>query len=483
MSQVGDTPNSRTASDHQEGVNHGSPSTNELCIKLIEEFTNGRISKDKAIQEIINTFWESDAHGGVLAIQIQMAVSAYIVMFDWAGLLNRMQLNEGEDSVWNHWTLEEQIQCPLLSWIKPLNWKQAWEEELLTKDSSPGPEKKIQKLILSPAARNSPESSSTTTWLTSKSQSTIYSVCGLYLSSLTLSGSKYYRGKQLTWTSLSPWSTPPLQTTEPLSHLDTLNFDLGTWSQHKQSKTTETGLSCTVCSNVQYGLSTHTGKASSSTMGNASQHISPLQMQPDRDESSTLTKWSSGGLDQSTTFPLTNFKNSDSLRCGTFSEKLQGIWTHRGCSKQEEARNKGVDLHGEAGMLADCLTKESAWDKWVIANTGMCVLCTEGMAMSKRNAQQERLKQIEEWERPRWVRVFLWEVGEGDIGLTTLYSLTMKPLLHPGIAATKDKVRIKTICACLDLFKIICQIRVDTFKWLLTHHLNWPFVDSVIIGL
>ena len=43
MSQVGDTPNSRTVSDHQQGANHGSPSTNELCIKLVEEFTNGRI--------------------------------------------------------------------------------------------------------------------------------------------------------------------------------------------------------------------------------------------------------------------------------------------------------------------------------------------------------------------------------------------------------------------------------------------------------
>ena len=84
MSQVGDTPNSRTASDHQEGVNHGSPSTNELCIKLIEEFTNRRMSKDEAIQESINTFQESDAHDGISAVQIQMAISTYIAMLDQA---------------------------------------------------------------------------------------------------------------------------------------------------------------------------------------------------------------------------------------------------------------------------------------------------------------------------------------------------------------------------------------------------------------
>ena len=85
MSQVGDTPNSTTASDHQERINLGSPSTNELCIKLVEEFTNGRISKDEAIQEIINTFRESDAHDGISAVQIQTAISTYIVMLDQAG--------------------------------------------------------------------------------------------------------------------------------------------------------------------------------------------------------------------------------------------------------------------------------------------------------------------------------------------------------------------------------------------------------------
>ena len=85
MSQVGDTPNLRTSSDHQEGINLGSPSTNELCIKLIEEFTNGGISKVEAIQVIINTFQESDAHDGIFAIQIQMPISAYITMLDQAG--------------------------------------------------------------------------------------------------------------------------------------------------------------------------------------------------------------------------------------------------------------------------------------------------------------------------------------------------------------------------------------------------------------
>ena len=99
MSQVGDTPNSRTVSDHQKGVNLGSPSTNELCIKPIEEFTNGRILKDEAIQEIINTFQESDAHDRISAVQIQMLISAYITMLDQAGASqqNAAERERGQD--------------------------------------------------------------------------------------------------------------------------------------------------------------------------------------------------------------------------------------------------------------------------------------------------------------------------------------------------------------------------------------------------
>ena len=94
------------------------------------------------------------------------------------GLPDRMQLNEGKDSIWDHQTsdrktLQEQIECPLLSRIEPLNRKRAREEEPSMKGSSPGPERKIQKLIRSPPVRNPPESSSTTTWSTSKSPSIV----------------------------------------------------------------------------------------------------------------------------------------------------------------------------------------------------------------------------------------------------------------------------------------------------------------------
>ena len=183
------------------------------------------------------------------------------------------------------------------------------------KDSSPGPERKTHKLIPSPLVRNSPENSSVTKWSTSKSQRIICSVHKHCPSSLTPSESKYCKGKQLTSMSSSLQSTPPSQTTEPPNHLKTSNCNSGTWSWWKQSKTMEIGLSHTVHSNVQCSLSTCTGKVSSSTMGNTSWCISPLQMQLGRDESSTSTKWSGGGLDLSTMFPS---KISGSLKCSTF---------------------------------------------------------------------------------------------------------------------------------------------------------------------
>ena len=116
------------------------------------------------------------------------------------GLLSRMQLNKGEGGIWDHLTdsrksLEEWIECPLLSWIECLNWKQAWEEESLMKDYSPAPQRKTQRLIPSPLVMNSPENSSATTQSTSKSQSTICSMHEHYPSSLTLSRSKLLQGK------------------------------------------------------------------------------------------------------------------------------------------------------------------------------------------------------------------------------------------------------------------------------------------------
>lgn len=78
------TPNIRTASDIQGSGGMESPSTNELCIKLITDFMNRRIGKVEAVQEILQAFWESSAHDNISAVQIQTATAVYILMLNQA---------------------------------------------------------------------------------------------------------------------------------------------------------------------------------------------------------------------------------------------------------------------------------------------------------------------------------------------------------------------------------------------------------------
>ena len=121
-------------------------------------------------------------------------------------------------------------------------------------------------------------------------------------------------------------------------------------------------------------------------------------------------------------------------KCGTCSAKPWESSPLRGRNEQEWAHNEEVDLLGEAEIPAAYSIKESARGKRVIADIDTCTSRAERMDMSRRSAQPERLQQIKEWgDRPRWAREFLWEVGEGDIGLTALYSLTVKLLPHPSI--------------------------------------------------
>ena len=64
-----------------------------------------------------------------------------------------------------------------------------------------------------------------------------------------------------------------------------------------------------------------------------------------------------------------------------------------------------------------------------------------------------------------------------------MYSLTAKPLPQPPAAALNDKIRKGTIRDHTDLFKITCDIDVNTLKSFLSDHPNQPFVQLVLAGL
>ena len=56
---------------------------NKLCISLIGNYSNGKIGEN-AIQHILEAFWKSDVYESATPVQVQMAISAYIMMLDQA---------------------------------------------------------------------------------------------------------------------------------------------------------------------------------------------------------------------------------------------------------------------------------------------------------------------------------------------------------------------------------------------------------------
>ena len=173
---------------------------------------------------------------------------------------------------------------------------------------------------------------------------------------------------------------------------------------------------------------------------------------------------------------LTNSKNSGSWRCDTYLAKPQEISLDHKISEEDQV--------GEAKMLANYLTKGSAPGKQLTTITGACMLDVERRDMLRRTAQAKRVEQYEQrGEQPRQARTYIWEDGEDKTGPTASYLLTARPLPCPRAEALNDEVWTRTICDCPNLFKICCQINIKQFQKLLTHHLNWPFVESVIVGL
>ena len=74
---------------------------NKLCISLIDNYSNGKIGEN-AIQHILEAFWKSDVYESATPVQVQMAISAYIMMLDQAeSAQESVTLPGGE--VWQDW--------------------------------------------------------------------------------------------------------------------------------------------------------------------------------------------------------------------------------------------------------------------------------------------------------------------------------------------------------------------------------------------
>ena len=183
-------------------------------------------------------------------------------------------------------------------------------------------------------------------------------------------------------------------------------------------------------------------------------------------------------------FCLTSLRSADSSKCAMSSVRRQETKVCREVSKDWLQDNVEEHLHGKVKTHADCSIKESVENRPLSVSTDMFASDVERRDMPRRSAQAKRL----EWyrvrgERLKCTRKYLWKVSDEELGLTTWYSLTTKPLPRPSPMVESDPVRQATTSNHPDLFKIICKIDVNTFEWLLTHHPNWGFIDSVIVGL
>ena len=140
--------------------------------------------------------------------------------------------------------------------------------------------------------------------------------------------------------------------------------------------------------------------------------------------------------------------------------------------------------HGEVRTCANCSIKGSVENRHPSVGTDMFALDVERRDMLRRNAQAKRLEQYHaRGKRLKCARKYLWKVSDEELGLTTGYSLTAKPLPCPSPMVENSPMRQAMISDQPDLFKIICKIDVNVFEKLLTHHPNWTFVDSVLVVL
>ena len=207
-------------------------------------------------------------------------------------------------------------------------------------------------------------------------------------------------------------------------------------------------------------------------------------MQEGKTRSSTLTRQSNAGLDPLTMCRLTSSRSADSSKCAMSSVRQQETKVCREVSEDWPQDNVEEHLHGKVKTHADFSIKESVENRPLSVSTDMFASDVERRDMPRRSAQAKRL----EWyrvrgERLKHTRKYLWKVSDEELGLTTGYSLTAKPLPHPSPMAESDPVRQVTTSNHPDLFKIICKTDVNTIEWLLTHHPNWGFIDSVLVGL
>ena len=185
-----------TTTNQETGGETKSPSTTELSINLIGEFSQENITWNKPTQEILKHLrnWACMMKSPQIRLNLQSPVLSWCLTKP--NLLKQMQLSEegtenGKRALIDHRDLSVEgnlVHPRPLNKREAHNWPQEVEEQM--NHYSPGPPMKIHKCLSSHQAKSFCESWSKTILQTSKSLSTICSAQGSSQSSPTQSGSR-----------------------------------------------------------------------------------------------------------------------------------------------------------------------------------------------------------------------------------------------------------------------------------------------------
>ena len=366
--------NSRTA------MGMPTPNTNELCITLMADYSNGKIGKDNTIGHILEAFWESYVYERATPVQIQTMVSAYIRMLNQAESAWEIVALQGRGAqqVWDDITQEECRGSPGSIGPQPKDTGAVVEYGT---DELQG----TADLEMSPGRKGAGKSMFT--WARDKDSE---------INILTPSQELTYK---LIWNQIIDIKIPKHNL---FSARGLPEFPDSKWVKVLQGKVVDlnviiSGIHSIVTNNWVIGtfrdFEFHFGHLKPikivrnhgdwliaySTFQCAMQFIYPTEsqnsfnmvsmspltlcplMQEGKTTSSTLTKQSAAGLDPLTMCHLTSSRSLDFSKCDTSSVKQQETKMHRGISEE--------CLYGEGPMLVVQSRKVLEAGVWVLVQT------------------------------------------------------------------------------------------------------------------
>ena len=446
------------------------PSTPELCMQTVEDYSQDKFSKVETIRSVFAAFYESAEYQNTSSDELNVAIGTYLAMFDQHDASRWISAERGTkpdlDQNMKMKTLLQRIGPRDLELDPPLH-RGLQKSEPLTRLYFPGSHPNLQRTYSSLPVKNS--------W--GKWSKTISNG---YPNFLTWNGTMSLPENPSTSTLSSPECTPLQPTAGPLRTSENSNSTLEPTSQQNRLRLTETGSSPGESHSVPPNLFSPTEKKNSKNILNTSLPTLDPYIPALIGRYSNLTKPFVNASGPSTTSPSMSSANSDTSRPVTSTGMALAKAVPNPSRKR--LRNPELDPPGDRPTHAGYGTMASARKKPRLANIGTSAKSV-GDRIARVTAIKKRSEALEHrGHHLRFAWQLIWDTDIEQIGPTAMYSLTAEPLPRPPPSAFTE-TSLKTISKNPDLFKITCLIHVNVFEGLLLHHTNPLFCQSVLTSL